>query len=76
MAEKLIFPDGRPKEPWSPETERRAVAGLIGLTDEYLDNLASNPEERPETVLPPGEPGISIETTPSPTVASDATSWH
>ncbi|MGW1728312.1 hypothetical protein ACWCQK_36175 [Streptomyces sp. NPDC002306] len=50
LAEKLIFPDGRPEEPWSPEIEQHAVAGLIGLIDEYFNTLASGPEERPETV--------------------------
>ncbi|MFK0174035.1 hypothetical protein ACIQU5_35210 [Streptomyces sp. NPDC090306] len=46
LAEKLLFPDGRPEEPWSPETEQHAVAGLIGLLDGYFDHLASDPEER------------------------------
>ncbi|MEV5583019.1 hypothetical protein AB0L39_31215 [Streptomyces parvus] len=50
LAEKLIFPAGSPEEPWSPETEQHAVAGLIGLIDEYFDSLADNPEERPDTV--------------------------
>ncbi|MFE2912452.1 hypothetical protein ACFXI0_07845 [Kitasatospora indigofera] len=50
LAEKLIFPDGRPEEPWSPETEQHAVAGLIGLIDEYFDHLAGDLEERSETV--------------------------
>ncbi|MGW6467752.1 hypothetical protein [Streptomyces rubiginosohelvolus] len=50
LAEKLIFPDGRPEEPWSPETEQHAVASLIDLIDEYFDSLAGNPEARPETV--------------------------
>ncbi|MFG2923258.1 hypothetical protein ACGFYA_17315 [Streptomyces sp. NPDC048305] len=50
LAEMLIFPDGRPEEPWSPETEQHAVAGLIGLIDEYFDNLAGPPEERSEAV--------------------------
>ncbi|MEU1494875.1 hypothetical protein ABZ456_32105 [Streptomyces sp. NPDC005776] len=50
MAEKVIFPDGRPEEPWSPETEQHGVAGLIGLIYEYFDYLAGDPQERPETV--------------------------
>ncbi|MGQ4488735.1 hypothetical protein ACN6LM_006211 [Streptomyces sp. SAS_281] len=50
LAENLIFPDGRPEEPWSPETEQHAVAGLIDLIDEYFDHLAGTPEERPEMV--------------------------
>ncbi|MFB7453477.1 hypothetical protein [Streptomyces sp. NPDC056194] len=50
LAKKLIFPDGCPEEPWSPETEQQAVAGLIGLIDEYFDHLAGDPKERPETV--------------------------
>ncbi|MFD4153707.1 hypothetical protein ACFWR4_13300 [Streptomyces hydrogenans] len=50
LAEKLIFPDGCPEQPWSPETEQYAAAGLIGLIDEYFDHLAGDPEERPETV--------------------------
>jgi hypothetical protein len=50
LSERLIFPDGRPEEPWSPEIEQHAVAGLIGLIDEYFDHLAGGPEERPGTV--------------------------
>ncbi|MFC8898331.1 hypothetical protein [Streptomyces cinereoruber] len=50
LAKKLIFPDGCPEEPWSPETEQHAIAGLIGLIDEYFDHLASDPKERPETM--------------------------
>ncbi|MFI8086576.1 hypothetical protein ACIF6L_38025 [Kitasatospora sp. NPDC086009] len=49
LAEKLIFPDGRPEEPWSPETEQHAVAGLIGLIDEFFDHLADDPKDRPGT---------------------------
>ncbi|MEU9336561.1 hypothetical protein AB0D49_25880 [Streptomyces sp. NPDC048290] len=45
LAERLIFPDGRPEDPWSPETEQHAVEGLIGLIDEYFDQLAGDPKE-------------------------------
>lgn len=50
LSERLIFPEGRPEEPWSPEIEQHAVAGVIGLIDEYFDHLAGGPEERPGTV--------------------------
>lgn len=50
LAELLIFPDGRPEDPWSPEIEQYAVTGLIGLIDEYFDHLAGGPEQRPKTV--------------------------
>ncbi|MFG3490052.1 hypothetical protein [Streptomyces sp. NPDC047972] len=50
LAKKLIFPDGCPEEPWSPAIEQQAVAGLIGLIDEYFDHLAGDQEGRRETV--------------------------
>ncbi|MFF5931560.1 hypothetical protein [Streptomyces hydrogenans] len=50
LAEKLIFPDGRPEEPWSPEIEQHAVAGLIGLIDEFFDHLATDPKDHPGMV--------------------------
>ncbi len=46
LAKKLIFPDGHPEEPWSPETDQFAVTGLIELIDEYFDDLAADPKER------------------------------
>ncbi|MFC8717758.1 hypothetical protein [Kitasatospora sp. NPDC057198] len=61
LAEKLIFPDGRPAQPWSPETEQRAVAGLIGLLDEFFDRLADAPGELDAAGGPgaPGAPGAA-----------------
>ncbi|MEU7278919.1 hypothetical protein AB0A69_09110 [Streptomyces sp. NPDC045431] len=50
LAEKLVFPDGRPEEPWSRETEEHAVAGLLALIDEFFDHLADGPKDRTETV--------------------------
>lgn len=49
LAEKLIFPDGRPEEPWSHATEQHAAAGLIGLIDEFFDHLASDTKDHPGT---------------------------
>ncbi|MFF2385593.1 hypothetical protein [Streptomyces sp. NPDC058108] len=49
LAEKLIFPDGRPEEPWSPETEQQAGTELIRLLDEFFDHLASDPKDSPQT---------------------------
>ncbi|MBV2155066.1 hypothetical protein [Kitasatospora sp. SUK 42] len=47
LAEKMIFPDGRPEEPWSPETEKHAATELIRLLDEFFDHLANDPKDRP-----------------------------
>ncbi|MGW8768546.1 hypothetical protein ACWGN5_39405 [Streptomyces sp. NPDC055815] len=47
LAEKLIFPDGRPEEPWSPENEQRAATELIRLLDEFFDHRTGDPKDRP-----------------------------
>ncbi|MGW4914008.1 hypothetical protein [Streptomyces sp. NPDC004270] len=48
LAEKLIFPEGRPEEPWSPDNEQYAGTELIGLLDEFFDHLAGDPKDGPE----------------------------
>ncbi len=45
LAVKLIFPDGCPEEPWSPENDQRAVTGLLGLLDEFFEHLAKDPKD-------------------------------
>ncbi|MFD4696383.1 hypothetical protein [Streptomyces niveus] len=35
----VVFPGGRPAEPWSPEEHRQAVAGLFALLDEFFAHL-------------------------------------
>ncbi|MEV7141657.1 hypothetical protein [Streptomyces tauricus] len=41
---KLVFPEGRPAEPWSQEDDQHAVNQLIKLLDEYFESRAGDPE--------------------------------
>ncbi|MFD7513328.1 hypothetical protein ACFV85_00780 [Streptomyces niveus] len=43
----VVFPDGRPAEPWSPEEHRQAVAGLFALLDEFFAHLQGQPDATP-----------------------------
>ncbi|MEV7590532.1 hypothetical protein AB0O42_09680 [Streptomyces sp. NPDC089922] len=45
LAAVLLFPEGRPAEPWSDEDEQHAVSGLFGLLDEFFEHLAGAPQE-------------------------------
>ncbi|QTE02949.1 hypothetical protein S1361_36785 [Streptomyces cyanogenus] len=38
---QVVFPEGRPAEPWSEDEHRKAVAGLFALLDEFFEHLAS-----------------------------------
>ncbi|UNO40303.1 hypothetical protein [Streptomyces sp. MST-110588] len=37
----IVFPGGRPAEPWSEDEHRQAVAGLFALLEEFFEHLAS-----------------------------------
>ncbi|MGW0877844.1 hypothetical protein ACWD3Z_46445 [Streptomyces sp. NPDC002740] len=41
---KLVFPEGRPAEPWSHEDDQHAVDQLLNLLDEFFEYLAGDPE--------------------------------
>ncbi|MFE4491568.1 hypothetical protein ACFRKD_03800 [Streptomyces niveus] len=43
----VVFPDGRPAEPWSPEEDRQAVAGLFALLEEFFAHLQGQPGATP-----------------------------
>ncbi|MGW8568761.1 hypothetical protein [Streptomyces niveus] len=43
----VVFPGGRPAEPWSPEEHRQAVAGLFALLDEFFAHLQGQPDATP-----------------------------
>lgn len=43
----VVFPDGRPAEPWSPEEHRQAVAGLFALVEEFFAHLQGQPGATP-----------------------------
>ncbi|MCW8100360.1 hypothetical protein [Streptomyces tauricus] len=42
---KLVFPEGRPAEPWSQEDDQHAVDQLIKLLDEYFESLTGDHPE-------------------------------
>ncbi|MEW1797169.1 MULTISPECIES: hypothetical protein [Streptomyces] len=43
----VVFPGGRPAEPWSPQEHRQAVAGLFALLDEFFAHLQGQPDATP-----------------------------
>ncbi|MFD5572920.1 hypothetical protein [Streptomyces cadmiisoli] len=38
---QVVFPEGRPVEPWSEDEHRQAVTGLFALLEEFFEHLAS-----------------------------------
>ncbi|WP_406467263.1 hypothetical protein OH738_06145 [Streptomyces hirsutus] len=46
---QVVFPEGRPAEPWSEDEHRQAVAGLFALLEGFFEHLASRHDATPET---------------------------
>ncbi|MGW7613482.1 hypothetical protein ACWGKW_40820 [Streptomyces sp. NPDC054766] len=50
---ELVFPDGRPAEPWSHEDDQHAVGGLFRLLDEFFEHLVGDPKAGSRTLPTP-----------------------
>ncbi|MEQ8144701.1 hypothetical protein [Streptomyces sp. OP7] len=46
---QVVFPEGRPAEPWSDDEHRQAVAGLFDLLEGFFEHLASGHGTMPES---------------------------
>ncbi|MEU6091701.1 hypothetical protein ABZ865_34035 [Streptomyces sp. NPDC047085] len=46
---QVVFPEGRPAEPWSQDQHRQAVDGLFALLDGFFEHLASRHGATPES---------------------------
>lgn len=44
LVAELVFPEGRPAEPWSHEDDQHAVGGLFRLLDEFFEHPVGDPK--------------------------------